>query len=733
MNQLGRIAVAAIVGATVLSCGGGEATVAPPTLTRLSVSFPAGTVPVGQSAGATANGFDQFGASIATGTVSWSTGAATVATVNDRGLITGVAPGQTQVIASASGKQAQAAVTVIPAPVAAVRVVPLTATITIGEGQQLSATVLDANNNILSDRAVTWQTFDQTKATISPTGFVTAVAEGSATIAATSEGVSGASQITVIPPCTSARALQLEVGVIHPMSAPEKTALCLGGGASSSEYVLIPFNSLTTAALRIAVTITATNTAAIQPGSLGSLQAARSRSIAGFAQESPAKSFEWAFRERERRDLASAFASHPVAGRTGLRNIIVPSYITGVPAAPVVGTVVAINANISGNTCFSAKQLHGAVVVAVLPHTIVLSDTLSPAGGYTSEEMTAFGQSFDTIGYALDTTNFGAATDIDGNERVAILFTPGVNVIPAPAGARVGGISTARDLFPVSTCPASNEGEMFYMPVPDPDKTINGNYAIKSDIARPVLSTLVHEFQHLINDGRRIYVNNASSAEEVWLNEGLSHIAEELLYYRISGNSPRSNVDETLVESSQAQAGALNTYERNNLLRLGIYLGQPERNSPFSQVDGLEMRGAIWQLLRYSADRKGGVEQNTWTALVNTRLVGQINFNSVFGDIITMTRDWAVAQFVDDAGFSVPTEDTNPSWNFRGVIPPLFGGTFPLLIHPLLGAPLDVTLSGGGAAYIRFGVAANAPALILANSSGQPLPQVVDLILMRTK
>ena len=98
--------------------------------------------------------------------------------------------------------------------------------------------------------------------------------------------------------------------------------------------------------------------------------------------------------------------------------------------------------------------------------------------------------------------------------------------------------------FQVTDCvTASNEGEMFYMPVPDPNKTINANYADKAILASGNLAVLVHEFQHLINAGRRIYVNNASSFEEVWLNEGLSHIAEELLYYRISGNSPRSNID----------------------------------------------------------------------------------------------------------------------------------------------------------------------------------------------
>ncbi len=171
----------------------------------------------------------------------------------------------------------------------------------------------------------------------------------------------------------------------------------------------------------------------------------------------------------------------------------------------------------------------------------------------------------------------------------------------------MGGLFTGRDLFAVSDCVGSNEGEMFYMPVPDVNSTLNGNYTDKADVARGNLSVLVHEFQHLINAGRRIYVNHALSAEEVWLNEGLSHIAEELLYYRMSGNSPRSNIDLALLQSSQAQLDAVNEHQIQNLARLMSYQLAPETNSPFAQNDNLETRGAIWQLLRYSADRKGGI------------------------------------------------------------------------------------------------------------------------------
>jgi hypothetical protein len=742
MNRTNIRLVAAFVLFTVLGCTGTQRgntftepppPPAPPTLTSVGVSFPGGTVVIGQSATAIASGVDQFGASIATGAVTWSTASTAVANVNGNGLVTGVALGQTQVIATVAGVHGQAAVTVTPIPVATVGVSPLTATLVVGAIQQLTATTLDANGNTLTGRVVTWGTSDQTKAMVSATGVVTAMAAGTVTISATSEGKSGASQITVniaLSSCTPATALQLTVGAIHPLTAAEKASLCVGG-PSASEYALIPFNSTNVAASTIQLQITAANTSAIQPGLLASVQTAR-LNVLGGKKKSPTKSFEWAFRERERRDLASVFGSSRALRGSASRNVG-PSFLTGIPTNPVVGSVVDINSNISGNTCSDPKQIHGALVVAVFPHTIVLSDTLSPAGGYTSQEMSDFGQAFDTLGYALDVQNFGAETDIDGNGRVAILFTPGVNVIPAPPGAVVGGLFAGRDLAPVSTCVASNDGEMFYMPVPDPSSTINGKYTNKVNVARGTLATLVHEFQHLINAGRRMYVNNASTFEEVWLNEGLSHVAEELLYYRMSGNPARTNIDLPLVQSSQAQLDAINTFQLDNLGRLSSYMVSPETNSPFAQNDNLETRGAIWQLLRYSADMKGGTEQATWSALVNSTTSGQANFNAVFGNIITMSRDWAVAQFTDDAGLGVPATNTNPSWNNRSILPAINQGKFPLLTRPLLGTPLNIALGGGGASYLRFSVAANAPATIGATSSGQAVPAAVDFILVRTQ
>ena len=742
MKSIRTRLVAASIVITVLGCApehrGNTFTEPPPpkapaVLTTLGVSFP-GSVVAGQTATATASGVDQYGAPIATGAIVWSTGSTAVATVDGNGLVMGVAVGQTQVIATASSKTAQAPVSVTLTPVATVAVAPLTASILVGANQQLTATTRDAAGNVLAGRVVTWGSSNTSKATVDATGLVTAVAAGTAIITATSEGKSGSAQITVnVPPpvCNSGNSLQLALGGIHTLTAAEKAVLCLGGGASATEYALIPFNSANVAASTIPLQISGTNTAAIQGGSLMSIQPSRTNVLAA-TKKRLTKSFEWSFRERERRDLASVFASARVSRRAASGNLV-PRFLTGIPANPVVGSTVQINANISGNTCTDPKQLHDAVVVAVLTNTIVLSDVTSPPGGYTNAEMIDFGTAFDTLGYALDVQNFGAPTDTDGDGRITILFTPGVNVLPAPPGAIVGGLFASRDLVPVAQCVASNEGEMFYMPVPDPNATLNGNYTNKALVANGNLGVLVHEFQHLINAGRRMYVNNASSFEEVWLNEGLSHIAEELLYYRISGSSPRANIDLPLVLSTQAQIDAFNAYGIDNFGRLMSYMAAPETSSPFGLTDLLEMRGAIWQLLRYSADSKGGAEQSTWSALVNSTTAGQTNFNAVFGSIITMSRDWAVAQFTDDAGLGVAANYTHPSWNYRSIMPAINGGAYPLLTRPLLAAPVNVTLNGGGASYLRFSVAANVSAAIGATSSGQAVPSAVDFILVRTK
>lgn len=170
-----------------------------PVLTTVTVSLVPATIRVGETSSASAMGLDQHGSPMSTGAVVWSTGSAAIASVSTSGIVTGLSEGQTPVIATAGGIQGRLTLTVTPAPVASVSVVPSALSLIVGATQQLAAAAKDASGTALAGRAISWASSDPTRASVSATGLVTAVAIGTATITATSEGVSGSAAVTVVP------------------------------------------------------------------------------------------------------------------------------------------------------------------------------------------------------------------------------------------------------------------------------------------------------------------------------------------------------------------------------------------------------------------------------------------------------------------------------------------------------------------------------------------------------
>src|SRR5207244_2662046 len=131
--------------------------------------------------------------------VTWASNNTAVAMVNGSGLVTAVATGAATITATSEGQSGTAVVTVSNVPVASVTVTPAVASVQAGQTVQLSATLRDANGNILTGRTVTWASTNTPVATVTGTGLVTAKVAGSATITATSEGQSGTAAITVTP------------------------------------------------------------------------------------------------------------------------------------------------------------------------------------------------------------------------------------------------------------------------------------------------------------------------------------------------------------------------------------------------------------------------------------------------------------------------------------------------------------------------------------------------------
>ena len=86
-----------------------------------------------------------------------------------------------------------------------VTVAPTPDTLQSGNTVQLTATTRDASNNLLTGRSISWSSSNTGVATVNSSGLVTAVATGSATITATSEGKSGTATVVVVNPPAGAR------------------------------------------------------------------------------------------------------------------------------------------------------------------------------------------------------------------------------------------------------------------------------------------------------------------------------------------------------------------------------------------------------------------------------------------------------------------------------------------------------------------------------------------------
>jgi uncharacterized protein YjdB len=155
------------------------------------------TISVGRTAGLIAQLLDAAGAPLAGRTVTWSSSAPQIASVASDGVVTAVAAGQATITATAEGKSGTASVTVTPVPVASISVSPTSASITSGKTQLFTATVLDAQGNVLSGRVVSWLSGAPAVATIDQTGLATAIGAGSAVIVATVEGQQATVTLTV--------------------------------------------------------------------------------------------------------------------------------------------------------------------------------------------------------------------------------------------------------------------------------------------------------------------------------------------------------------------------------------------------------------------------------------------------------------------------------------------------------------------------------------------------------
>ncbi|PYP15633.1 MAG: hypothetical protein DMD54_11645 [Gemmatimonadetes bacterium] len=211
VSGTGLVTGVAVGSASVIATSEGKAdtavvtvtSAAPPPVASVTISPASASVVVGLTAQLSATLRDAGGNTLTGRTITWSSTNASVATVSGSGLVTGVAVGSGSVIATSESKADTAAVTVTsaaPPPVASVTISPASATVFVGFTSQLTATLRDANGNLLTGRTITWASSNTSVAAVNGSGVVTGVTTGSASVTATSEGKVGTAAITVTTP-----------------------------------------------------------------------------------------------------------------------------------------------------------------------------------------------------------------------------------------------------------------------------------------------------------------------------------------------------------------------------------------------------------------------------------------------------------------------------------------------------------------------------------------------------
>ena len=186
----------------------------------------------------------------------------------------------------------------------------------------------------------------------------------------------------------------------------------------------------------------------------------------------------------------------------------------------------------AGGTSCTDRSLVRTVVRYVGSHALWLEDVENPSDGFSESELAQLDSFYATYAAPVHDGYFGQLTDIGGLGRFVILMTKEANRQDVRDKSFLGGWVWPADLLARSACATSNEGEIFYGRVPDPDGVI-GNAWTKQQTFDYYPSLLAHEVTHIVQSG---YSVHGSAQYESWELEGGATLAEQLVAYRLFGH-----------------------------------------------------------------------------------------------------------------------------------------------------------------------------------------------------
>jgi hypothetical protein len=469
---------------------------------------------------------------------------------------------------------------------------------------------------------------------------------------------------------------------------------CLSIPADGGTYLVVPQFATATAA----VNPVNFNLLAGVPGTSANRVMSASRQAPPFSVgASPdlsrmQRQLERVLRRREREVGATARSTAPAVGPLA-------STVHTNAAPPVLGSSTSFHV-LSSFTNGSQYTTDTAVLKYSGSHLLIYVSKNAPAGGFSDGQIAAFGNTFDLDLYTIDVATFGQPSDIDGNSRVIVLLSPIINKLTKASDCStlgyIAGFFNAVDLLPAQYPGKSNGAEIFYSLVPDPNGTVSCTHTLAA-VEQLTPSTFIHEFQHMISFGQHAILR-AGNEEDPWLNEGLSHVAEELgsRFYenRFPPPTGRTDPDQAFPDSSQGFISG-DLYNSYHYLLNTASTDSSDKASVSNWGDGdgtLVQRGAVWLFLRWLGDQQdstvyGRLDQTDKTGVPNLEAASGQSFPTLFGE-------FSLALFVDSLPgiprASIPPELHYTSRNLRALYakqhernPSNFSSTFPIEALPL--------------------------------------------------
>jgi hypothetical protein len=525
-------------------------------------------------------------------------------------------------------------------------------------------------------------------------GLVTSVLFGSTPVAPLGGGTDGAVR-AVVPPCLDAGPLTVRV-VAGPA---QSNALAATYATRSAALTLAPFQSITVGSAQIGQCLRlagggASYLAIPQFASVGTPLATTDwrlgAGVAGTAggpanaagSETPtaAQRFDAFLRGNEARIAPQARAESQALGDPGL------ALQQTAVAAPALGTVRAFKV-VSALDGSSFANV-GARLRYVGQHLLLYVDTIGT--GFNDAQYAQLGSLFDKDLYGVAVGAFGSESDIDRDGRINVLFTPVVNSLVKSVDCRGNGYVTGffygTDLLIQNT--GSNKAEVFYSFIPDSAGIYSCPHTADV-VMRTLPGTFIHEMQHMISFNQHVLARGGD-VEETWLNEGLSHIAEELgsMMYetRYPPPSGRSTTTQLFPDSA-------NSFIAPQMLNAYVYLNNQRNHSVTSYYGGgsVEERGATWLFLRWLISQKGDdlpkrLVQTAKTGIANVEEKTGEPFGALFGD-------FSVALFADSLpGFSRATVPVRYRFGVRNIrqlmareaVTSGFSNSWPLPLYSLI-------------------------------------------------